>query len=204
MDNLIVICEGGIHTVEYLHRNGVFPSALLVEPTKFQDISPYLTKDDDILLIIKGLTDFTMANIYALLSKFRENEEKFKRVTILSNVPLGAISYDYYLYTGDIFYGDVKKITNKRTVELDMNGNEVSKDEKKSILKKKVDYTKTRNPIMMQFRKYNNKGTRLRIYGKATILEEVKPNTGDKFEYEDKIKIVDLFSKKKDMEESKT
>ena len=54
MDRLIVICEGGVHTVEYLHRNGVYPGAMLIEPGKFQEISPYLTKDDDILLLIKG------------------------------------------------------------------------------------------------------------------------------------------------------
>ena len=49
MDRLIVICEGGVHTVEYLQRNGVFPAAMVLEPKKFQDMSPYLTKDDDIL-----------------------------------------------------------------------------------------------------------------------------------------------------------
>ena len=55
MDRLILICEGGIHTVEYLQRNGIFPGALVIEPNRFKDMTPYLTKEDEILLIIKGL-----------------------------------------------------------------------------------------------------------------------------------------------------
>lgn len=196
MDRLVVICEGGIHTVEYLHRNGVYPSALLIEPSKFQEISPYLTKDDDILLIIKGLTDFTMASIYNLLAKFEEYKDRYKRVTILSNIPLGAVSYDYYLYSGDIFFGNVTKISNNKVIELDDNGNEIEKNTKKqSILKKKTVAVKDKNPIMLQYRKYNNK-VRLMIYGKSAIMDSVEPTISKPFEYEEKIKIVDLYKNK--------
>ena len=122
MERLIVICEGGLHTVEYLQRNGVYPAAMVIEPSKFQDMSPYLSKDDDILLIIKGLTDFTMASVYGLLNKFKEYQEKYKRVTIMTNIPLGNVDFDYYLYEGDIFYGNVQLVSGKKKVDIDVNG----------------------------------------------------------------------------------
>jgi len=193
MDRLIVICEGGVHTMEYLHKNGVYPSAMLIEPTKFQEISPYLTQEDDILLIINSLTDFTMQSIYGLLGKFKEYESRYKRVTIFSNIPLGSVSYDYYLYSGDLFYGDVCKISNKKKIELDENGNEIAKNEKKVFLKKRTPAVKGKNPIMLQFRKYNNKKVKLMIYGRAkgVGIDEVEKKTS--FEYEDKIKVIDLY-----------
>lgn len=192
MDRLIVICEGGVHTVEYLHRNGVYPGAMLIEPGKFQEISPYLTKDDDILLIIKGLTDFTMTSIYGLLAKFDEYKDKFKRVTILTNIPLGAVSYDYYLYTGDLFFGSVKKVINKKVYDLDGNGNIVENQKKFTFGKKKDNQKMEYNPIMSQFKKYNNKKVRIMIYGKMSMTE---PNISTVFEYEEKVKAVDLYNK---------
>ena len=195
MDRLIVICEGGVHTIEYLHKNGVFPASMVIEPMKFQEMSPYLTKDDDILLIIKGLTDFTMSNIYALISKFKEYESKYKRVTILTNVPLGSIPYEYYLYSGDLFYGDVKKISNNKEYPLDENGNVEEVKKGFSFGKKKVvEVKQAKNPITFQFKKYNDKKTKLMIYGKInTEMEPVQ-----QFRYEDSIKLVDLYSKNKE------
>lgn len=194
MDRLIVICEGGVHTVEYLQRNGVFPAAMVLEPKKFQDMSPYLTKDDDILLIINGLTDFTMSDIYNLLSKFKEYENRFKRVTILTNIPLGVIPYDYYLYSGDLFYGSVIKVSNNKRYELDSNGN-VDTQKKGLFSKKNVEVVENKNPITFQFKKYNDRKVKIMIYGKMNkdTVESVS-----NYEYEDKIKIVDLFTKEKE------
>ena len=191
MDRLIVICEGGVHTVEYLQRNGVFPAAMVLEPKKFQDMSPYLTKDDDILLIISGLTDFTMSDIYNLLSKFKEYENRFKRVTILTNIPLGVIPYDYYLYSGDLFYGSVIKVSNNKKYELDSNGN-VETQKKSFFSKRSEEVVENKNPISFQFKKYNDRKVKLMIYGKRDkeIVETISH-----YEYEDKIKVVDLFSK---------
>jgi hypothetical protein len=165
---------------------------MVIEPNKFQEMSPYLTKDDDILLIIKGLTDFTMASVYALLTKFKEYQNKYKRVTILSNIPLGSIDFDYYLYSGDIFYGNVQKIVNKKKYDIDTNGN-IIENQKKSFLgqKNKFEKAEGRNPIMFQFKKYNDKKVRLMIYGKIPLNA---PVTIEQFDYETKIKLVDLYN----------
>ena len=164
---------------------------MVLEPKKFQDMSPYLTKDDDILLIISGLTDFTMSDIYNLLSKFKEYENRFKRVTILTNIPLGVIPYDYYLYSGDLFYGSVIKVSNNKKYELDSNGN-VETQKKSFFSKKSEEVVENKNPITFQFKKYNDRKVKLMIYGKRDkeIVETISH-----YEYEDKIKVVDLFSK---------
>lgn len=190
MERLIVICEGGLHTVEYLQRNGVYPAAMVIEPSKFQDMSPYLSKDDDILLIIKGLTDFTMASVYGLLNKFKEYQEKYKRVTIMTNIPLGNVDFDYYLYEGDIFYGNVQLVSGKKKVDIDVNGGLMDAQKKSLFSKggpvKAVDF----NPIMYQYRRYNNKRVKLMIYGKVAMNDPVVTSS---YDYEEKVKVVDLY-----------
>lgn len=190
MERLIVICEGGLHTVEYLQRNGVYPAAMVIEPSKFQDMSPYLSKDDDILLIIKGLTDFTMASVYGLLNKFKEYQEKYKRVTIMTNIPLGNVDFDYYLYEGDIFYGNVQLVSGKKKVDIDVNGGLMDVQKKGLFSKggpvKAVDF----NPIMYQYRRYNNKRVKLMIYGKVAMNDPVVTSS---YDYEEKVKVVDLY-----------
>ena len=119
MDKLVVISDGGAHTIEYLIKNGVIPTAVVIEPDRFQELSPYMNEDYDILLLIKGLTDFSMASVYAALSKLEEIQEKFKRVTIMTNIPLGNVKYEYYLYSGDLFYGNIKKVINKKQYVID-------------------------------------------------------------------------------------
>ena len=193
MERLIVICEGGLHTVEYLQRNGVYPAAMVIEPSKFQDMSPYLSKDDDILLIIKGLTDFTMASVYGLLNKFKEYQEKYKRVTIMTNIPLGNVDFDYYLYEGDIFYGNVQLVSGKKKVDIDVNGGLMDAQKKSLFSKggpvKAVNF----NPIMYQYRRYNNKRVKLMIYGKVAMNDPVVTSS---YDYEEKVKVVDLYNKK--------
>lgn len=193
MDRLIVICEGGIHTVDYLQKNGVFPAAMVIEPSKFQDMSPYLSEDDDVLLIIKGLTDFTMASIYGLLNKFREYESKIKRVTILTNIPLGNIDFDYYLYEGDIFYGNVQLVSGKKKMDIDINGDVLEAQKKFAFSKKGPPKAVDFNPIMFQFKKYNNKRVKLMIYGKVAMNDPVSTS---QVAYEEKVRVVDLYNKK--------
>ncbi len=190
MDRLILICEGGIHTVEYLQRNGIFPGALVIEPNRFKDMTPYLTKEDEILLIIKGLTDFTMASVYGVLNKFKEIQSKIKKITILTNIPLGNIDFEYYLYDGDIFYGGVQKVVGKKKIDIDFDGELIDNSPKLSFFKKGPVKTTEYNPIMFQFKKYNDRKVKMMIYG-SFALKDSAPVT--QLEYEEKIKVVDLY-----------
>ena len=109
----------------------------------------------------------------------------------MTDIPLGVIPYDYYLYSGDLFYGSVKKVSNNKVLELDSNGN-VDTNKKGLFLKKQTEVVENKNPITFQFKKYNDRKVKLMIYGKMNS-DKVEPVSV--FEYEDKIKLVDLFSK---------
>lgn len=199
MYGLIVICEGGAHTVEYLHNNGVFPGAVVLEPNKFKEMVPYLSSEDEILLIIKGLTDFTMVDIYSLLSKFEEHNEKVKSITILSNIMLGVIPYDYYYYKNDLFYGDVWRVSDNRLYDIDDSG-EVSLFKRRILpTRNKTQSIKNKkNPIIFALKTYKNiKGQKMQIYGR---VEKIKPEELD-LEVIKLITSVDLYEENKKSQE---
>lgn len=195
MDRLIVICEGGAHTVEYLQNNGVYPGAVVFESSKFQEMVPYLSSDDEILLIIKGLTDFSMTEVYGLLNKFYEHKDKVKSVTVLTNINLGVLQHEYYHYEGDLFYGDVWKISGNKKIELDETGEIAVNKKRLSLRKNKSNEQRTRkNPIMMAFKKYKNfKGLKMQIYGK---MSRTKPADLDENLINSVVE-VDLFKENK-------
>jgi hypothetical protein len=197
LDRLIVICEGGAHTVEYLHNNGIYPGAVVLEPSKFQEMVPYLSSEDEILLIIKGLTDFTMTDIYSLLSKFDEHKDKVKSVTVLSNIKLGVIPYEYYYYQNDLFYGDVWKIVDNKQYEIGETGEIVVSKKLLPTRKSKTQVNKEKkNQIMFAFKRYKNfKGLKMQIYGK---MERLKPEEFD-VNVINAITVVDLFQENKNL-----
>lgn len=132
--NLTLVCEGQVHTVEYMHKNRVYPKTVVFDCSKFKEIAPYLGKSDDILAVINSATDFSLSMIYALLRDLGNIESKVASITILSNIDLGKILTPYYLYKGDLFYGDVSEIVKGKKVEKESNDVlDDSKKQKKSF-----------------------------------------------------------------------
>lgn len=187
-DNLIVVCEGGAHMIEYLQRNGVFPKAVILQTSTFNEVSPYLNEDSTILVIVKGFTDFTRAEMYALLKQLMEHKNTVKNITIMSNISLGVVPYDYYLYTGDLFYGDVKLVKNNKMYSVSVKD---KVEGKKSMFgRKKVVEENKKNPVSFSFKQFDNPKVELLIYGLSpkteVLLEEEKV-------YEQGIVKVDLY-----------
>jgi hypothetical protein len=200
-ERLYLVTEGGAHTVEYFHNNGVYPFAVVFDANKFREIVPYLTKDDEILVIIKGLTDFSMSEIYALLNDIKENEGKLQSITVMSNINLGKIPAPYYLYSGDLFYGTLKEVRNGKITDLIETPKELIDGDKKSKVTKKdklVKVTETIpeersiNAVLSTYKKYSKRGVIVTIYGSTS--KEADPS----YELDsltEKILIVDLFQK---------
>ena len=177
-ERLTIITEGGVHMIEYLINNRIVANSIVLDATKFKEILPYLDKSDDILLIIKGLTDFTMSEVYSLIGVFKQNLDKLGRVTILSNINLGRVDLDYYLYSGDLFYGKVKKISNGKVVadeefETDVETSGINNRllgvfrKKKSTDKNKNkpdNYNK--NAVAHAYKVYNSNNVKVQIYSK--------------------------------------
>lgn len=167
MGRLIVICEGGEHTVEYLNRNGIYPDMMMFNTVYFRRMLPYLQENDEILIVIKGLTDFNLTDIYTLVSDIREMTNRVKSVRILSNIRLGAVNFSYYLYTGDLFYGTVQEVVNGKLQDIqDSTDKKVKKGKKASV----EPTTVKRNRVISQYALYNDKNTKYTVYGEEGII----------------------------------
>ena len=197
MGRLILICEGDAHTVEYFHNNGVYPGAVVFTATRFREMSPYLTKDDEVLVVLKGLTDFTMAEVYALIGDLEEKRHDLKSATVMSNLNLGKIDAEYYKYTGDLFYGGVVrhsegKVYDVTTEKLIKKGKLAKTSE--SMVNKKVI-----NSVMSRYGVYDKRSISstgeqkgFKIYGKSD--KRVVEDTTE-MSLMDGIITVDLFTK---------
>ena len=94
------------------------------------------------------------------------------------------------MYEGDIFYGNVQLVSGKKKMDIDINGNVIENQNKSIFGKKGPAKTVDFNPIMYQYRKYNNKRVKLMIYGKVAMND---PVTTSQYAYEEKVKVVDLY-----------
>lgn len=154
---LIVICEGQAHMLEYLINNGVYPSVAVLDALKLREIAPYLTPYDDIMVIIKGLTDFTMSEVYTLISDLKEFEKEVKSINIFSNIYLGDIDFTYYLYSGDLFHGEHKEVIKGKVVKVQA---------KKERDKNDKSDSKSESAFILTYKKYNRKNVKLKIHGR--------------------------------------
>lgn len=206
-NNLIVISEGDFHMLKYLRANGVSPKSFVTNCAKFRELKPYISNDDTLLVIIKGFTDFTMLDVYALMNDIETVKSKIKRVVVMSNVDLGNVKFEYYRYDGDLFYGSVKHIIGGKEVDTSKtaDGSEGTLVKKKKKKKKNGADIKSVNsvvnPVMESFKEFNDMKIKVSYYG-------VQPRTNENY-YSDKldrnrIVEVDLFKNKDSVETSVT
>ena len=204
-NNLIVISEGDFHMLKYLRANGVSPKSFVTNCVKFRELKPYISNDDTLLVIIKGFTDFTMLDVYALMNDIETVKSKIKRVVVMSNVDLGNVKFEYYRYYGDLFYGSVKHIIGGKEVDTSkVTGDSEGSLSKKKKKKKGVDIKSVNsvvNPVMESFKEFNDMKIKVSYYG-------VQPRTNENY-YSDKldrnrIVEVDLFKNKDSVETSVT
>lgn len=201
----ILICEGGPHTIEYMINNGVIPNSIILDTSKFKEILPYLSVEDDILLLVKGLTDFTLTDIYGLINVFQENSSKLGRITILSNINLGKVALEYYFYTGDLFYGTVCKVVNGKRYPIsdDEDGdNESSKSRSRfGLLRKEKRADKnqnnpdkpSKNAVAHAYKVYNCKDVKVQIYGKDKSSNDSSTPKATSKDVLERVKAINLF-----------
>ena len=200
---LILICEGNAHTVEYFHKNGVFPGAVVFTPSKFKEMVPYLTATDDVLVVIKGLTDFSLGELYALIDDLADAEDKLFDVAILSNVDIGVTALPYYFYEGDLFYGAYRKVKMGKysnyiveTNSEETKSNKKDKKVKKSKLSEKTNHTSVINPVIARYKLYKRLDSAMVIYGsEPNSTKGITPDNVDEF-LKDKVVFIDAFADK--------
>lgn len=199
-DRLVVICEGGVHMVEYLHRNEIFPHLVVFRPQYFREMIPYLTEKDEVLVIVKGLTDFSMNDVYTLINDIEELGQSLKSVRLVSDVWLGKIPFKYFLYHGDLCYGKMELIENgnKKEVTIDNKKIKTKKTNKKEYDNDRNTPTLvSKNALFLRYSLYNQR-VKFRIYD--------KPKDGKISEYIDyditvnKLLNVNLYAQQKNEE----
>ncbi|MFA8997942.1 hypothetical protein ACEI87_09725 [Clostridioides difficile] len=109
--NLILLTEDGIVSTAYFIKNNVYPTMVFLDIMDLIDRMPYLTQNDHVLIVIKGLCDFTKEEVHLLCKYFDKIKNNIGSFVILSNIELDI--NEYYLYQGDLFYGKIKEVKNR-------------------------------------------------------------------------------------------
>ncbi|HBG2133312.1 TPA: hypothetical protein KPJ62_003674 [Clostridioides difficile] len=109
--NLILLTEDGIVSTAYFIKNNVYPTMVFFDIMDLIDRMPYLTQNDHVLIVIKGLCDFTKEEVHLLCKYFDKIKNNIGSFVILSNIELDI--NEYYFYQGDLFYGKIKEVKNR-------------------------------------------------------------------------------------------
>lgn len=199
---LVLICEGNAHSVEYFHKNGVYPGAVVFTPSKFKEMMPYLSSSDDVLVIVKGLTDFSLAEVYELFNDLADAEDKLYDIAVLSNVDLGVTALPYYFYEGDLFYGAYRKVKMGKysnyivdTTSEETEDSKKDKKVKKTKPNEKPIHTNKINPVIARYKVYKRSNNKMVIYGSESSNNQLTPFVSDEF-LKDKIVFIDAFADK--------
>ena len=107
---LYVLTDSGIFNILYLCQNGVFPDKFGTKPESIKDDEPFLSEEDEIVIITQGLIDWDFIKLFRLVGDM--TGIKLKSFRVFSNIELPLKDFDYTLVQGDLFYGkyiDIKK-----------------------------------------------------------------------------------------------
>lgn len=111
---LVAILEGGKPTLEYLKQNKIIPDQVFYDFSEFEAYSTYFPEDTDILLLIKGMTDYTRVKIYDLIDVIVNLENK-KSFILATNTDIGKLSVDSYFYFDDPIEGPFVQVPAGKT-----------------------------------------------------------------------------------------
>lgn len=169
MSRLTLICDGGAPFLEYFMANGIYPSYAVFDLESFQMMASYLTAEDDLLIVVHGLTDFTMSGIHTVYGSLMQNKDKFGSLTVLSDLPL-SIDGGYFLYSGDLFYGSVKYVGPDKKEYAVKDGQPT-----KTLASKEGKRVSGGNSVMRRFAVYNNPRIKTTLHGENYLRAPFQP-----------------------------
>lgn len=116
---VFLICEGEHHTLLYLLNNGLVPFRVYFDALAIRMYLPYMTKEDEVLIVLTGLTDFTAKEIDELMRMLHEfYGERSTNIKLFTPFRLVGIDHNYYIYSNDLVYCDVKGVVEGKIVTL--------------------------------------------------------------------------------------
>ena len=168
LSNLMLIGEGGAPLLEYLLANGVHPTDAVFDVGSVQSLIPYLSAEDELLVIVHGLTDFTMASLHAMFDLLYQYVDVVSSLTVLSDVPL-SLKRGYFMYSGDLFFGSVWYHGEDGKDYLVEAGKPTDVLLSKASRKQLSDMEAAGNTVMHKFMVYNNDKRKTMLHGEAYL-----------------------------------
>lgn len=168
---LVAILEGGRPTLDYLMQNNIIPDQVFYDFSEFKDYSIYFPDDTDLLILIKGMIDYTKVKVYDLIDVIKSIENK-KSVTLATNVDLGVLSVNSHFYFDDPLEGAFVQVPAGKKVE--------------SVAGKR------KRGLLTAFVGYNDKSVVPEEYGLEYQREYLEPDA-EECEFVEKIYNVDFF-----------
>lgn len=118
-NRLFLICEGGYHTLYYLVRHGLTPDRVYFDPLAIKMYIPYIEKEDEVLIVLNGLTDFTLKEVHELMKSLHELfGEQTNNIKLFSPFRLNGLYYSYYIYNNDLIYSNIKGVVGGKVIPL--------------------------------------------------------------------------------------
>lgn len=110
---LYVLTDDGVTVIEYLQRNGVYPHKYGLVSESFKSVAPYLSREDTVMVISKGLIDWSLLRLMNLLGEVYDCKDRVADILVYSNIEL-PLEYKYTLIDGDLFYGTLTDVEGKK------------------------------------------------------------------------------------------
>lgn len=192
---LFIVIEGTPHDVQYFFNHGVYPNTFILDPSRLAEVLYTIQPEDDILFIVKGLTHFSLREVYETSALLEQVQDKVNSVVILTNVALGTLAMEYYTYKGDLFYGDVFKTEKGKLIQIFEEGDNSKlrgKTEKIERKKPNPQVLHYENPLLKGYKQYRQSNQNLSILGKN--LDTVEEKAGNQYTHEEKLIILDIFN----------
>jgi hypothetical protein len=107
-----LVCDGGEDTVLYFWKKNLYPDRVILSPEKLHDYVPYINGEDDILILIHGMTEFSLSAVYLLLSDIKilldSDRLHCNNLVVASDVELPSVEIKYIKYKDvhDLFFDD--------------------------------------------------------------------------------------------------
>ena len=95
-----LICDGGKHTIAHLWKRGIYPDKVIFSEFYLKDEAPYLTEEDDVLILVHGLTDLTQTFVHKAISILQNTKAN---LLLLTDVPFENVTIPIESYRSDIF-----------------------------------------------------------------------------------------------------
>lgn len=102
---LYFITDSDVHSVVYLLQNHIYPDKYALETESFKELAPFVTPDDEVIVLVQGFVRWTMVRLTQLIELLEQ--ANIKGYTVYSTIEIN-IKTKYTKVDGDLVFGTYK------------------------------------------------------------------------------------------------